>query len=399
VIGDSLVLPEPLRSTVESSRALLSTVAGATITVAGIAFSITLLLLQLTSSQYSPRVLQTFYKDPLNKHVMGLAAGTFTYCLVVLRTVHQPAVDGGSPLVPHVSTAVGLLLGVISIIAIIAFIDHGAHGMEAAEIVRRITDEATEQISTLNGDRSKPGPPRSDGNIERPATSRLIHAEEDGWVRWIDHEALYRLLKPGGIMWLHVGAGEYVMTGIPIASVVNEVEKNDFEKSLLDALHLGRTRTMQQDMELGFRQLADIALRALSPGVNDPTTAQEAIVHIGSLLREVLLYDLPDRVISDDENRRIVRAHQPRYETYVDLAFTEIRHTARDQVMVVRTMLRVIDTLSDQLDKAGLHDRASLVKRQRDLLIEECEHGDLIPSDLQSLKSLGLHGSDADRLT
>ena len=134
----STQLPLGLTSTVDSARALLSTVAGATITFAAIAFSISVLIIQQASNQYSPRVVHTLFRDPFNKRVMGLVVGTFTYCLIVLRSVRTALEEGGAPIIPNVSVAIAVVLGVTTILAIVAFINHSAHSMDISEILARV---------------------------------------------------------------------------------------------------------------------------------------------------------------------------------------------------------------------------------------------------------------------
>ena len=123
-----------LSSTVDSARAVLTTIAGATITFAGIAFSVSLLIIQLGSSQYSPRVIHTLFRDPFNRRVMGLVVGTFTYCLIVLRSVRSALEESGSPVIPNLSVTIAVLLGIAAILAIVAFINHSAHTMDISEI-------------------------------------------------------------------------------------------------------------------------------------------------------------------------------------------------------------------------------------------------------------------------
>ena len=158
-------LPLGLTSTVESARAVLSTVAGATITFAGIAFSIALLVFQLASSQYSPRVVHTLFRDPFNKRVMGLVVGTFAYCLTVLRSVRSPLEEGGEPVIPNLSVAVAVLLGIATILAVVAFIDHSAHTMDVSTLLDRVRREAVEQIRLERPVTGAPSPaaPVADG--------------------------------------------------------------------------------------------------------------------------------------------------------------------------------------------------------------------------------------------
>jgi len=123
-------LPLGVTSTVASARAVLSTVAGATMTFAAIAFSISLLIIQQASSQFSPRVVHTLFRDPFNKRVMGLVMGTFTYCLVVLRSVRSLGESGGDVVIPNLSVAMAVLPGIATVISIAAFLNHSGplHG-------------------------------------------------------------------------------------------------------------------------------------------------------------------------------------------------------------------------------------------------------------------------------
>ena len=139
-------LPLGFTSTVESARTLLGVIAGATISFAGIAFSVSLLIIQLASSQYSPRVVHTLFRDPFNKRVMALVVGTFTYCVVVLRSVRSALDPGGDPVIPNISVAIAVVLGIATILAIVAFINHSAHAMDVSEILERIRRETTDQI-------------------------------------------------------------------------------------------------------------------------------------------------------------------------------------------------------------------------------------------------------------
>ncbi len=135
-------LPQRFTATVDSARSVLSVVAGATLAFAAIAFSVSLLLISLASSQYSPRVVHGLFRDPFNKRVMGVVIGTFTYCLVVLRAVRGPLEDSGQAVVPSLSILAAVVLGVISILSIVSFISHSAHSMDVSRILQRVTSEA-----------------------------------------------------------------------------------------------------------------------------------------------------------------------------------------------------------------------------------------------------------------
>jgi uncharacterized membrane protein len=346
-------LPALLSATVDSARTVLSTVASATITFSGIAFAVSLLLIQLVSSQFSPRAVYGFYRDTFNKVVMGVAVGTFTYCLVVLRAVRRPFEEGGQAVIPYVSVFLGLAMGMGTILAVLAFINHSAHAMEATEIIRRITEDTRAQIAKLCPSPGTPGPSHETVELFPDEPGLVIRADQDGWVRYVDPQCLLSTVPERGVVRLDTGAGMFLVEGTPLCTLwpepVDPVAATDTARA---AVRLGRTRTMEQDLALGFQQLADIALRALSPGVNDPTTAREAIVHIGSVLRDLLSRDLPPWTVVDEHGRKLVRPHDLAHSDYLDLAVDEIRQAAASQPGVVLVLLDVLGMLVTELTAA-----------------------------------------------
>ena len=301
-------LPLGFTSTVQSARAVLSTVAGATITVAGIAFSVSLLTIQLASSQYSPRVVSGLFRDPFNKRVIGMVVGTFAYCLVVLRSVRSAVEQQGHAVVPNLSVGVGVLLGIASILAVIAFINHNAHAMDISEILDGVTNDA---IAAVERDWTVDLPDvtsRLAAGPAPPGAGCCITLERNGWVQLLDHQQLLELAPEGGAVRLETGVGRYAIVGAPLCTIWPAPEQSEFddvERRARRAVHVGVTRTLQQDVSYGIRQLVDVALKALSPGINDPTTAQDAIFHLAAVLR-TMLDAPPPRAEIEAEGRRLL---------------------------------------------------------------------------------------------
>ena len=384
-----VVLPSLLRSTVDSARSLLGTVAGATITVAGIAFSVSLLLIQLASSQFSPRVLHGFFRDSFTKRVLGLVVGTFTYCLLVLRAVRGPLGENGEAIVPHISVFVALILGLLSILAIVAFINHSAHSMEVGEIIRRISNGTQTQISRLCKPIGELGP---DDWQPAPVPPRqrdpfVVNATSDGWVQQVDVRSLMDAADDGGTIVVETRPGDFRIEGAALVTIWPRPEDEErSEREVRDAIRLGRGRTMQDDLAFGIRQIADIALRALSPGINDPTTAQESIVHLGGILRDLLLVDLPPTSHEDDHGRRLFRPHELTHADHVDLAFDEIRRSGSDHVAVAIALLSMLGQLQRLVVEAGLEDRAGPLRHQAKLLLEGVRRATPLPEDLRRVR-------------
>lgn len=383
--GDDL--PLGVTSTVASARAVLSTVAGATMTFAAIAFSISLLIIQQASSQFSPRVVHTLFRDPFNKRVMGLVMGTFTYCLVVLRSVRSLGESGGDVVIPNLSVAIAVVLGIATIISIAAFLNHSAHSMDVSEILDRIENEtighARREWSVAESDTPPLEPIAAP---DRPA--HIVRFDRSGWVEQIDADALLDCLADETTAWVQTYPGRYAIRGIPLCALSAVPEHLEAtERCILGAVSTGDTRTMQQDISFGLREMADVGLKALSTGINDPTTAQDTIFHLAAVLAELLRRDPPPRELSDERGRRVVLVEQPDGDDLVRLAFDELRRAAATQPTVCIYLLEALHLLREGLDAVGLGSRTAILVEQARLVVAGCEAATVLPADLADVRS------------
>ena len=379
-------VPLGVTSTVDSARAVLSTVAGATISFAAIAFSISLLIIQQASSQFSPRVVHTLFRDPFNKRVMALVMGTFTYCLVVLRSVRSSADAGGGAVIPNLSVALAVVLGIATIISIVAFLNHSAHSMDVSQILERVENEATGHARREWSVAESDTPSREPIDVpEDPAY--IVRFDRAGWVQQIDTEALLVGLGDGTTAWVHAYPGRYAIPGAPLcalSAVPEDIEAT--EQAIFDAVSTGNTRTMQQDISFGLRQMADVGLKALSPGVNDPTTAQDSIFHSAAVLAELLRRDPPHRELTDDRDRRVVLVEQPTGDDLVRLAFGELRQAAAALPTVCIYLLEALHLLREGLRAAGLPSRTAVLVEEARLVVAGCEAADVLAADLDEVR-------------
>ncbi|MBW3619241.1 MAG: DUF2254 domain-containing protein [Actinobacteria bacterium] len=373
--------PLLVSTTVDSARSLLSTIAGATITVAGIVFSVTVVSVQLASSQYSPRVLRNFLRDRFQQRVIGVVVATFTYCMFVLASIRLPEPDATVEAAPSLAVTVAIVLAVVSILAIVGFIDHSARSMQAGEIIERVTAETRSRIRSLYLPRDErrspepvsPSPPPLD------APKRVLRAWRSGWVQQISTDALLRVAPPGSYLRLDTRVGAYVIEDTPILTVWGHGELDD--EPLHQGFVFGRSRTMQQDVAFGIRQLVDIGLRALSTGVNDPTTAHEVIEHLGSLLAELFQHDLPPRIHTDEEGRVLAIPDRPEHADHVDHALDQLRVAAAGQPAVLVDLLATIRSLDELLADLGLDHHRPQLRAHIRLIVEAVEFGSLAPAD------------------
>ncbi len=380
-------VPSYMRFTVDSARELLATVAGATVTVTGVVFALTALSVQLASSQFSPRVVRGFLRDGAIQAGIGFMAGTFTYSLVVLRAVRST--DGGEPtdVVPNLSTALALVLAIGVVIAILAYVDHTAQSLQATQLIGRVTRGTVALVRRRFPEAGTSEAPAAVRTEVGDGLGQRLAAPRSGWVQQIDEAELLRGLPPGGVVRVDVRVGSFVHQQKRLATVwAVDPKPGQPEKRLVEGFAIGRIRTMQQDVEFGIRQLVDIALRALSPGVNDATTAYECMVHLGEVLYEILRRDLPPAAVAGDDGRRLMRPHELTQAEYVHQAIDQVRANCADMPDLCVGLLHVLTDVARELEDLGLADRVEPLRLQGRLVRAGAEASSALPHDLARVR-------------
>lgn len=356
----------------EGASLLLGTVAGSMIAIAGTVFSMTLVAMSLASSQLGPRLLRNFMRDTANQVVLGSFVATFVYCLLVLRTIRRA--DEGV-FVPHLSVSIGVLLAMVSIGVLIYFIHHVSVSIQADVVVARVGRELEEGIGRLfPGHLGQPGPdasiaPRDSGlpaAFEREA--RPVGAPEDGYLQLIDADALMTLANEEDLLLrLERRPGHYLVQGQTMVMVwpAERVTQALVER-LNDAFVFGKQRTATQDVEYSFCQLVEIAVRALSPGINDPFTAVACVDRLGSALCTLAHGDMPSPLRFDAHGRLRLVAPGSTFAGIVDTAFNQIRQNARSNPAVLIRMLDAIAQIAGQLQHA---QHAACLQRHADMIV------------------------------
>lgn len=396
----ALPVPVLVAATVESARATLSMIAGATITVAGITFSVMIVSVQLASSQFSPRVLRGFLRDPFAQHVIGIVVATFTYCLLVLTTVRRttPVAEEATA---TAAVTVGVALGVVAIIAIVAFIDRSARRMQVGQIIDRVADETLGLIAGRlpprgetpgqRVERRDPAMVAEEASAHRPP--EVIRSPASGWIQQLEPHPLLASLPPGAIVRLDVRVGHRIARGTRLARIWGgEAEDPD----LRDVLVIGPRRTMQQDIAFGLRQLIDIGLRALSPGINDPTTAYEVLAAVTEVLAELQTRALPQRVIVDDEDRRLYWPAELGWADYVALSFDQMRIAGAAQPAVMEAMLHRLGQLTEMARGRELAQLNVPLHEQVEMILAGLEHQRHIEQDEQRLREAAAVALDGE---
>ncbi len=331
-------LPGTFQGGASSARAVLSTIAGSMITVAGTIYSITIVVLTLASAQFAPRVLRSFMRDRANQFVLGFFVATFTYCLLVLRAVQD---TGDVAFVPHTAVTGGVVLALLSLGMLIYFIDHIFHGVQVSSIIATIAAETERHIDRIYPDAwHMPEPPAAAEELP-PGAWAAVPARELGYLQYVDLGALCHLAAQEDLV-LRVDrpAGAFIMAGGPLLYLQPpDALTDELAGALCQGFALGHAPTLQQDVAYGFRQIVDIALRAISPGINDPTTALNCLDHLGALLLRVAGRRMPERDCRDASGRLRILVHERTFRDLVRLSVDQVRHYgAGDPVIVIRML-------------------------------------------------------------
>jgi uncharacterized membrane protein len=280
----------------EGARATLSVIASSMITVASLIFSITMLSLQLASSQFGPRTLGNFMRDRSNQIVLGTFIATFLYCLFVLRSVRGTE---GSSFVPHLAVAFGVLMAAASVAVLLYFIHHIATSIRVETLLEKLAVEGCAAVKKVFPERLGRGQAEEAAGQPLPedfeADSRQILADSDGYVQYIGGDVLMRIAaKNDLILQIAARPGAFVTKGACVITAYPKVRVSDkIDEDLRGAVVIGRDRTPYQDLDFAIRRIVELAQRSLSPGINDPTTALYCIDRLGQVLSRLADRDMP----------------------------------------------------------------------------------------------------------
>jgi len=344
----------------DGAREVLGAITTAMITFTGLVFSITIVVLQLTSSQFSPRVLRTFLRDRQTQWALGVFTATFVYSVLVLRTVQSGDTDGVRTFVPGVATTVAVVLLLASVALFVSYIHHIATAIQVSSIIEVIGDETREAIERrYPSGRGEP----VDATALPPAGLKhaVVPARSSGVLQSLDDERLVGLARAAGVV-LRSGVlmGDYLPAGAPLFEVVGDPADLDVGAVAASVVQ-GRERSLHQDVGFGLRQLVDVADRALSPSTNDPTTAVQVLDQLHDLLRRLATRPLRTGVHVDEDG--VVRLVLPpeRLEDHLTLALDEIRQFGADH----RPVRERVAALLDDVEAAALPEHRDAVRRVR----------------------------------
>jgi uncharacterized membrane protein len=356
------------------ARTLLGAVASSTIGVAGTVFSITIAALSLAAGQMGPRLLRNFVRDRGNQLTLGAFLGTFCYALIVLRSVRTES-EGG--FIPHLSLSVGIGLAFICVATLVYFVGHMAGRINVDTVIELVSEDVQSAIRRLTTDEQQPSPPplpfwRDATPVEDVRRGYLQQLDEQGLAAWAaEHDtAILLLVRPG----------DYVFPGTPLAVMMPPVEGAD--RAIRNATALGPQRVSNADMGFAVRQLVEVAVRALSPGINDPHTAISVLDRLGAALCDIKSLYLPTGV-SIRKGRPVLVVPHIQYDQLINTMFHTIRqNAARNAAVLIRQLEVLTQVVSCERDR----ERMLSLKRHADLVLDDAERDISNPGDLDDLR-------------
>ncbi len=339
----------------EGARNVLATIAGSTITVAGVVFSITIVSLTLASSQFGPRLLRNFMADRATQFVLGVFVSTFLYCLLVLRTIRG---TDAATFVPFLSVTCGVIFAVASVGFLIFFIHHVSSSILAENLIARVATELRGGTERLFPDSLGEDEDDAAEEDETPKEAALMKEEghrmdapESGFIQALDLEQLFDLAKMEDLLIrLHRRPGDFVAGGSLLAEVWPKSKAGKkITATLKGAFYLGIQRTPTQDVEYSIDQLVEVAVRALSPGINDPFTAITCIEWLGGALVQVGKLKMPSRYQRDEGEKLRIITEVTNFSGIVSSCFDQIREYGCSSVAVTIRLLDVLERIGGEI--------------------------------------------------
>lgn len=356
------------------ARTLLGAVASSAIGVAGTVFSITIAALSLAAGQMGPRLLRNFTRDRGNQVTLGAFLGTFSYALMVLRSVRTQ--DEGV-FVPHLSLSVSILLAFLCVATLVYFVNHMSSRINVDTVIELVSAEMQQAVARLASDGARKG--------EKPRLSdegaALVVQDRRGYVSSVDTDALADWAAgKGTVVRLLVRPGDYVFPGAPMA-ICHPAMEGDLDV-VRRALSLSPLRISADDIEYAVRQLVEVAVRALSPGINDPHTAMSALDRLGAALCDLVPLHLPDGLFWR-EDRCVLVLPAVDYEGLTDAMFHLIRQNAGGSATVLIRMLEVLTAVASCEREPA---RLNALQRHAALIATDAQRRVATPADLDDLR-------------
>ncbi|MGO9927449.1 MAG: DUF2254 domain-containing protein [Mycobacterium sp.] len=385
--GDIRLPSWVISGTADAARLILATIAGAVITVVGIVFSITIVTLTLASTQFGPRMLRNFIRDRGTQLTLGTFVATFVYCILVLMSIGPG--DRGD-YVPHLSITLTFQLVLIDLAVLIYFIHHIATQIQLPQVIASIAKDLAQAVELQSADfgDARAIPAADAKSLEELITTietsgAVIRTPKSGYLQFIRHSRLVRIAaEVDAVVRLPYRPGHFLVEGREVASVWPPEAAGHVARYLENAQVTGPHRTLSQDVAFGVDQLVEIAVRALSPAVNDPFTAMTCVDWLGDCLCKIARVWAPSHVHRDRDGAIRLISDQVSFERLVQRAFEKIRQASIGMPAVMIRQLEALITIMEQTTDTErarvLMDQAAMIMRANiESVPEESDRADV----------------------
>ena len=365
----SPLAPLAFQGTADDARGLLTTISSTVVTVIALVLGLTVVALQLASTQFSPRLLRNFLRDRSTQLVLSVFMATFVYSTAGLYTVGLSE-GNRTEQFPRLAVSGAMILLFASLAMVVYFADHLAHSIQIDAVTTRAEKGAIEVVHQLGT--------VEEGRPEPPPWAVPLVALRSGYIQTAHSEAFLPLASRHGVsVALRHRVGEHVITGTPLAlmwapSATDAVpDAQMFSRALDDVINIGFERTLQQDITFGMRQLVDVACRALSPAINDPYSAVQAIDHLSVIFCAMAVRPLGDDVARDPKSGSIVLVPGRRFGEYLAVLCGMIRRYGASEPIVCLALLRLLSSSAALIGDDP--DRRSAIEKQVLLIVQDAE--------------------------
>ncbi|MEO8287274.1 MAG: DUF2254 domain-containing protein [Chloroflexota bacterium] len=404
-VGNSVAanLPLVFEAGPEGTRDMLSTIAGSMLTVASVAFSFTIVVFSFASSQYASRTLHSFMDDNTNQIVLGTLLGSFVYCLLILRTTR---IENDQDFVPVLSATFALLLAIVDLMLFILFIHHVSESIQAYHIINRVGQATNKAIIGLYPEHMQRRDAQDDSD-ERVAAFEMseVLAGQSGYIQMVyGRQLLDMAVRHDLVVVLHKSVGNFVLKNELLATVgPADRVSDDLVRQIRDAFASGPHRTIYQDPLYGMLQLSDIAIKALSPAINDPNTAVMALNEMSLVLRQLAARELPRHVLLDKNGQARIIAPVLTFDAMAAHAFDQVRRYGMGDATIPAKMLDVIAEIAERCDLPGqravLKEHVKAIMRDADRHIEnERDRAQINAEMADVVGALGIHEGEISLL-
>src|SRR5271165_2239952 len=335
----------PSHADPQVAQVILAGIAASIMTVVSIVFAILLMTLTLASMQFSPRIIVSFSRDRVTQWTLGIFLGTFLYCLAALPAARSLPL----PVAPVATVLGAMVLALVCVGLLLFFIHHISQAISVNHIVDRIADETEAMIDEI-----MPWPRQQDHHLKpaeplRPNSSEIaVLSDVSGYIRFVDTKRLVAIAKHYHVtIRVLRRVGHFIPAGIPLMMVSKGSRLTaEGTAELLAVFDLGPTRTLQQDVEFGVLQIVDVALKAISPAVNDPSTAISCVDQLSRILIGFASREPPESLLYDPPGVVRVSILWPDFERMLDAAFEQVRMYSKSDVAVSLRMLRALSDIA-----------------------------------------------------